>query len=281
VFELARTETAGAPIEGAPPAVAAGGEAAVAAEPAVESAPLAAVDAPPKGRVGLRGRKGRPLTHVAAAPPAAPPSAESADSSVEAAVSAALEEDQTDDRAPGAFWVSLGVGSGVGFHLSRTLESRPDFGVPTGFSTAALAHFAPEIGYRVSDKLAFSVQSRHQLVPRSGSVEMGPDQRAGFAHAVFARAHYRLAEFGEKVALWGTATAGGGSAIRLYVPANPAVGLSSSDTVAAGPVAFGPGVSVIYQASRRIGVLAELRALVTVGGFAALADLNLGVSCAF
>lgn len=290
VFEIARTETVGAAIE-APPAVAAEGgpapppEPAPAAEPAPTPSPspsLSQVDAPPKGRAGLRGRKSRPLTHAAAAEPPAPSAvAEGPDASVEAAVSAALEEEEEEAGQPGRLWVSLGIGSGVGFHLARPLESRPDYGVPTGFSMAALAHFAPEIGYRVSEKLAFSLQSRHQLVPRNGTVEMGPDARPGFAHAVFARAHFRLSQFGEKVAVWGTATAGGGSAIRLYVPANPARGLSSSDTVAAGPVALGPGISVIYQATPRLGAVAELRALVTVGGFAALADVNLGAAYSF
>jgi hypothetical protein len=97
---------------------------------------------------------------------------------------------------------------------------------------------------------------------------------------VFARAHYQLYDL-QKAEVWGTATLGGGSAIRLYVPANPDVGLPSSDTVAAGPVALGPGVSVIYHATRRVGLVGELRALATVGGFAVLADFNLGASFGF
>jgi hypothetical protein len=177
--------------------------------------------------------------------------------------------------------VSLGLGSAVAYHGERVLETRGDYSVPAGVSFAALAHFAPEIGYRVSDKLAFSVQSQHQLVPKSTNAAGGPDTRHGFAHAIFARAHYQLYSFHEKVELWGTATVGGGSAIRLYVPANPDVGLKNSDTVAAGPVALGPGVSVIYHATRRVGLVGELRALATLGGFAAVADFNLGASFSF
>jgi len=279
VFESARTQV------GPPPAEAK-------AEPEPKPAPVAA-DEPkaeprsePKaapsesagrGRRPARQAKGRPITHVAAEHPA--PKAEP-EPSVDAAVSAALEPEEPTGRDHG-WWFGLGIGSGVGFHGQRVLESRTDYSVPAGISFAALAHLAPELGYRYSEKWAFSVQTQHQLVPKSGTVEMGmTDNRPTMAHAVFARAHYQLYDL-QKAEVWGTATLGGGSAIRLYVPANPDVGLPSSDTVAAGPVALGPGVSVIYHATRRVGLVGELRALATVGGFAVLADFNLGASFGF
>jgi hypothetical protein len=241
----------------------------------------APTESPAKGRGRpVRGAKGR-ATHVAAAEP--PVSKPAPEPSVDAAVKAALEDEPEEvgrDRSH-PYWVSLGVGSGLGIHPQRVLENRTDYSVPAGVSFAAMAAFSPEVGYRVTDKLAFSLQSRHQFVPRNGTVKEGdPDNRPTMAHAVFARAHYRLYQQ-EKLELWGTATLGGGSAIRLYVPANPDVGLPSSDTVAAGPVALGPGVSLRYQATRRVGLVGELRALLTVGGFAALADVNLGATCSF
>jgi hypothetical protein len=244
-------------------------------------APVAA-EPPARGRGrAVRGVKARPAAHAAAEHPISKPEPEP---SVDAAVKAALEEEPEDASRDGGhpYWVSLGIGSGVGFHGQRVLESRTDYSVPAGISFAALAAFSPEVGYRFSDKFALSLQSRHQLVPRSGTVMEGKtDDRPTMAHAIFARAHYRLYELQEKLALWGTATLGGGSAIRLYVPANPDVGLPSSDTVAAGPVALGPGVSLRYQATRRLGLVGEVRALLTVGGFAALADLNLGAFASF
>jgi hypothetical protein len=245
-------------------------------------APVAS-EPPARGRGRpVRGVKGRPVAHAAAEHPVSKPEPEP---SVDAAVKAALEEEpeEASGRDTGhPYWVSLGIGSGFGFHPQRVLESRTDYSVPAGISVAALAAFSPEVGYRVSDKVAFSLQSRHQLVPKSGMVMDGmPDNRHSMAHAVFARAHYRLYEIQQKLELWGTATVGGGSAIRLYVPANPDVGLPSSDTVAAGPVALGPGVSMRYQATRRLGLVGELRALLTVGGVAVLADLNLGAYASF
>jgi hypothetical protein len=295
VFEVARTEVG--PIEAAPPAEAKAEPKAAEPEPkAAESepkaeprsepkpAPVASAEPAPRSHAATRGRgpKSRALAHAASERSTSKPA--EPEPSVEAAVSAALEEPEEAggrDRAH-PFWVSLGVGSGVGFHPSRVLETNDKYSVPTGISFAALAHLAPEIGYRFSDKLAVSLQSRHQLIPRSGTVDsMNPDSRPRFAHAIFARAHYQLYDSQQKVEVWGTATLGGGSAIRLYVPANPDVGLPSSDTVKAGPVALGPGVSVKYHATRRLGLVGELRALLTLGGFAALADLNLGAAYSF
>jgi Tfp pilus assembly protein PilF len=294
VFEAARTHSGvGAPEAAAPPAEAkaeskAEAKAEAKPEPKVaeetsEREPRAAESG--HGRLGrARGTKSRPLTHVAERP--APKTAEP-EPSVDAAVAAALEEPEEatgrDRKHP--FWFSLGLGSGVGFHFARDVETRPDYQVPTGFSAAALAHVSPEIGYRLNERFAVSLQSRHQLVPRSGNPPMGDtDTRAKFAHAVFAKAHYLLGDYSQhKVELWGTATLGGGSAIRLYVPVGSGSKSdpSSSDTVAAGPVALGPGVSVIYHATRRVGLVGELKMLATLGGFALVADLNLGASCTF
>jgi hypothetical protein len=294
VFDAARGQPAAAASSPAP--------AEPKAEPEAKPEPKAAVAEPPKAETRsepkpapvaesstrVRGRpvrtvKARQTTQVAAAPPLSKPEPEP---SVDAAVNAALEEEPRSDLgardATFPWFISLGVGSGVAYHGQRVLETRTDYSVPAGISFAALAHFAPELGYRYSDKLAFSVQTRHQLLPKSGMVKEGsPDSRPTMAHAIFARAHYRLYELKQRLSLWGTATLGGGSAIRLYVPANPDVGLPGSDTVAAGPVALGPGVSVRYQATRRLGLTGEMRALITLGGFAALADLNLGGYCTF
>src|SRR6185436_16919518 len=234
---------------------------AAAEEPKAEarSEPKTAAVAEARRRKPARQVKGRPITHTAAA-----------EHPVETAVSAALEEPEESAGRAHSWWVSLGIGSGFGYHGQRVLESRTDYSVPAGISFAALAHLAPEIGYRVSDKLAFSVQAEQLIINKNGAVDMGAaDTRHSMAHAIFARAHYQLYDL-QKAEIWGTATLGGGSAIRLYVPANPDVGLPSSDTVAAGPVALGPGISVIYHATHRVGLVGELRALATLGGFAAL-----------
>jgi hypothetical protein len=297
-FDAARTQSGVAAGESAAPPAEAKGQAKV--EPKVEAKIEAKVEAKPapeaseheskpaetaRGRLSrAKSSKTRAPTHVAERPVAKPAEPEP---SVDAAVAAALEEPEeaTGRDRSHPFWFSLGLGSGVGFHFSRDLESTPGYQVPTGFSAAALVHLSPEIGYRLSERFAISLQSRHQLVPKSGTVAMDTtDTRPSFAHAVFARAHYLLRDYAQhKVELWGTATLGGGSAIRLYVPPNtkPGSDLPASDTVAAGPVALGPGVSVIYHATRRVGLVGELKMLATLGGFALVTDLNLGAACTF
>jgi hypothetical protein len=178
-----------------------------------------------------------------------------------------------------AFWVGLGFGSGVGYHGRRDLETQSEFFVPAGVAAAALVHLAPEIGYRVSSRTAFSVQTRHQIIPTTGRVPTAIRPRT--AHAVFLRAHRLLVPLQENLELWGTAALGIGSAIRLYVPERPAAGLDASDTVDVGPIAFGPGVSLVYRMGPHVGLVAELRAMAAVSRFAALADLSLGASYAF
>jgi hypothetical protein len=176
------------------------------------------------------------------------------------------------------FWVGLGLGSGVGWHQRRDLEAQSEFFVPAGIATAALIHLSPEIGYRYGPRTAFSVQSRHQLIPVTGTV--GGADRQRMAHALFLRAH-RLLLSDNQLEVWGTAAVGGGSAIRLYIPQHPAAGLEASDTVAVGPLAFGPGVSVVYRTSSRLAIVGELRALVAAWRWAALADLAIGALYAF
>jgi hypothetical protein len=175
-------------------------------------------------------------------------------------------------------WVGLGVGSALGWHRRQDLDTQSDYYIPAGMATAALVHLAPEIGYRLDERTAFSLQSRHQLVPVTGTDSGG---RPRTAHAIFARAHRRLHAFGDRVDLWGTAAVGGGSAIRLYVPERPSAGLQASDSVSIGPLAFGPGVSLLYHPAPRVAIAAEVRSLVTVWRTAVLADFGLGAIFGF
>jgi hypothetical protein len=177
-------------------------------------------------------------------------------------------------------WAGLGLGSGLGWHTRQNdLEAQNEFALSSGFSGAALLHLSPELGYRWTDRTAFSVQTRHQLIPSSG--HLASDRRAHWAHAVFLRAHRRLADLGDRLQLWGTASLGGGSAIRLYVPPNAGAGLGASDTVSVGPLALGPGVSLAYAAGERVSLVATVNVLAAVWRFAALADFEVGAAYAF
>jgi hypothetical protein len=50
------------------------------------------------------------------------------------------------------------------------------------------------------------------------------------------------------------------------------------DTVASGPVLFGPGVGFRLQVGSNVGIVAELSSLLGVPNFTANADINIGVA---
>jgi hypothetical protein len=245
------------------------------AEPPAPTTPAKVAESAPAPLPKVAERAPAPRTLAAADPvPPRPPRGPEADVVVPVAPPA-----ERAGAAASPFWVGLGFGSGVGWHGHRDLETQSDFFVPAGVAAAALIHLAPELGYRVDSRTAFSVQSRHQIIPTTGRVPTAIRPRT--AHAIFLRAHRLLLPLQDNLELWGTAAVGIGSAIRLYVPERPDAGLNASDTVDVGPIAFGPGISLIYRMSPHVALVGELRAMAAISRFAALADLSLGASYSF
>jgi hypothetical protein len=183
-------------------------------------------------------------------------------------------------RAPGRFWVGFGIGSGLGAHPTRDLEHHLGKTVGTGLSYS-LIHVMPEVGIQYDDRLALSVQSRHQYISPSGGPDMAVSGKPPrLAHALLARAQYELWG-GEMFQFLGTAVLGGGSGFRLKVPPVPDSGLASSDTVAGGPLVFGPGLSVFFNINQKVLLAAEVRMLIGFDKLAALGEGSLGVQYAF
>jgi hypothetical protein len=262
-FEEARAKVTARPVPRPAPA---------AARPASDSAPAQPTPPPEPTPPLVATSEPSALSAPAAPPPspAAPPEGE---------LATRAEQRPARAIAPQPFWVGLGVGSAVGWHGRRDLETQDDFFVPSGVATAALVHLSPEIGYRLGARTALSLQSRHQVIPVTGTVESGVRPR--MAHAVFLRLHRLLKPFGDRAELWGTAALGAGSAIRLYIPQRPAAGLPASDTIDVGPLAFGPGLSLVYRTSPHVAIVGEVRMMAAVWQFAALADLGVGALYAF
>jgi hypothetical protein len=184
-------------------------------------------------------------------------------------------------RAPGSFFLGLGVGSGLGAHLSRNLEHHPGKKVSTGLAGSGLLHVMPELGIQYDEKLALSLQSRHQYIPTSGgpdSAVVGPPRRT--AHALLARIHYELWG-GERFQFLTTATVGGGSGFRLKIAPAPQSGLAASDTVLGGPLVLGPGATLFVNFTDSVLLAAEIRLLAGFDKFAALAEGSLGLQYAF
>ena len=184
-------------------------------------------------------------------------------------------------RAPGSFFLGLGVGSGMGAHMSRNLEHHLGKKVSTGLAFGGALHVLPEIGLQYDDRLALSLQSRHQYIRPSGGTDtavMGQPPRS--AHALFARLHYEVWG-GDRTQLLTTATVGGGSGFRLKIAPSPQAGLASSDTITGGPLVVGPGFSLFVNFTDQVLLASEIRLLVGFDNLAAVAEGSLGLQYGF
>ena len=183
-------------------------------------------------------------------------------------------------RAPGTFFLGVAFGSALGAHGTRPLELHPGKRVSTGLSFGGV-HALPEIGIQYDERLAFSIQGRHQYIPPTeGPDTMMLGKPPSMAHAVLARVYYALGA-GERAQFNTTLTVGGGSGFRLKVPPVPQAGLPSSDTISGGPLVFGPGLSLFLGLSESLVLASELRVLVGFDNLAGVAEGSLGLQYAF
>jgi hypothetical protein len=184
-------------------------------------------------------------------------------------------------RAPGSFWIGLGLGNGLGWHGRRPLERHPRRSVTRGVSPVGMGQIIPELGWQLGEHTSLSLQSRHQYLPASGS---GDAEATGAppttAHAVMARLQYSLVDLGDFEVL-GSAALGGGSALRMMVEPARELGLVTSDTVVVGPIVGGLGVGLAYNFNDRFMALAEGRSLAAGWNFGVLLEVNAGVQLAF
>jgi hypothetical protein len=191
-----------------------------------------------------------------------------------------LQAGRRNRRPARAVWIGLGLGSGFGWHLARSLEADVDKRIAPGFSGGGLGYVSPEVGVQWDERLAFSVQTRHQYVPVSGSGDPDRGSPPTSAHAVLARAYLSLWER-QAVQVLGTGTLGGGSALRLKVPPSSGWDRPQSDTISSGPVVLGPGAACFYNLGPKLTAVAELKMLVGVWKFAAALDVAAGAQYTF
>jgi hypothetical protein len=190
-------------------------------------------------------------------------------------------------RRPRRVFLGAGIGSGWGWHGRRVLEFRSENAVAAGFSPAGLLQLTPELGYQWDARTAFSLQTRHQFIPESGSgdTKLGHPEHSAFA--LLARA-YRF--FGESNGqLFVTGTLGAGSGFRLVVPPHPdnsgsaggTPSLSRNDTVRGGPIVLGPGLGFLYHFTPHIAWIVEGRGLAGLPDFAVLGEFSTGAQATF
>jgi hypothetical protein len=190
------------------------------------------------------------------------------------------------------FFALLG-GTGFGT-ASGTGEETRNNAVSSGVDWTRGGHLAPEIGYLVSPRLMIGAQARLQMVSGATAYHV-PDPLMGEcgsdhicspytgAFALLAKATWFLA--GPESAFQGyvSLSAGGGTIRHVSQVASPATcgtagNQTCMDTVAGGPVLFGPGVGFRYRVSDAVGIVGEIGGLVGVSNFTANADVNVGVA---
>ena len=177
-------------------------------------------------------------------------------------------------RAAKQGWVGWSLGSGYGWHGQQRLETRTISEVGAAFAPTGLGHFGFEVGGQLNDRVAVSLQSRHQVIPRQVLDSTAPPSSKPWAHAIFARAVYLFPREGAQLYVGGMA--GGGDGFRFRIDAQPSRGLGNSDTVRGGPFALGPVAGFVLPVLERLSLVAETRLLVGLPDAAVAAELNLG-----
>ena len=176
-----------------------------------------------------------------------------------------------------AVWLGWTFGSGYGWHPRRKLERRVDLEVDPGFAVGHLGHFGPEIGYQWRDRIAVSLQTRHQVIPRQATDPTQVDESQQWAHTLLARAIYLFPDFRPRLQPYTGGVVGVGEGFRFFVEAAPSRTLSTSDTVRAGPVVVGPIGGLIFRLADGLSVVGEARALFGVPDPAGMIDFSIGL----
>ena len=189
-------------------------------------------------------------------------------------------------RRQGAFWLSGGWGTGVGYHMASLLEWRRDAPpVSAGLHHAGWYNSYWEIGYLITDHIGTAVQARWEYIPIEGSGDTNKGRPANGAISVIGRGLYYLDLGAGNAQIQFSADLGGGNGYRFAFPptnslAHPQYvpGLNGvcskdlqgncilkptllTDTVRSGPLVYGAGAGFIYHFTHHIAANVELRFL--------------------
>jgi hypothetical protein len=200
----------------------------------------------------------------------------------------AAEEEDTDEAPPSRrFFVGLLLGTGAGWATGNGDTNADTMLQPSAFAPARLGQAAPELGYWVSSTLMLSVQGRFQAVTGTTDVYApdGVHRAANYAAAGFFKATW-IAR-GERSLHPFFSLAVGGGQIRHVVTLSslnscgPTRDRACVDTIAAGPVAAGPGGGVMLDLARAIALVLQFNTQLTFPAFSFNVDGNVGVALKF
>jgi hypothetical protein len=176
-----------------------------------------------------------------------------------------------------AVWLGWTFGSGVGYHGRRRLERRVDLEADAAFGAGHLGHFGPEVGFQWRERIALSLQTRHQVIPRQITDPTRIDSAQQWAHTLLGRGIYLLRDIHPRLQPYTGGVLGVGEGFRFRVEAAPSRTLSTSDTIRGGPVVLGPIGGIIFRVLEGVSLVGEVRAMFGVPDPALMGDFSLGL----
>jgi hypothetical protein len=199
----------------------------------------------------------------------------------------ATNDDDDDADVPAHRWfIAALVGGGAGW-AGGNGDTNADTIEPSRVALAGLGQLAPEIGYWLSATFMVSVQGRFELV--TGTTDVYANGR------VYHGANYAAAGF-----LKATWIVGGGPATRPFFSLAAGLGQirhvvtfdgldtcgasgksACVDTIAAGPVAVGPGGGLMFDLASNVAGVVQLNTQLTFPNYSFNVDANLGVALTF
>ncbi|HVZ74670.1 MAG TPA: hypothetical protein VHJ20_19945, partial [Polyangia bacterium] len=188
---------------------------------------------------------------------------------------------------PRHLYLALLVGSGAGWATGNG-DTNADVAVhPSSFALARLGHLAPELGVWWRPWLLFSIQGRFQAVTGTTDVYAGGRvyHAATYAAAGFAKATW-LGSSAGRVRPFFSLAAGGGT-IRHVVTYGALNDCGADhrqtcvDTIAAGPIAAGPGGGVMADLGGPFLAVLQVNTQVTMPAYTFNVDANVGVAAKF
>jgi hypothetical protein len=186
-------------------------------------------------------------------------------------------------RRAKAIFVGFSVGTGYGYHPASRLEYRTDLQIAAGLSSVGVMHFAPEIGYMITEAFSVSLQGRFQYIPEEGRAQANTGAPAHGANSVLAKLTYGFGLGNGQVTA--SLAAGGGEGYRLQVPPKPTndskTSLPRNDTVRAGPFIVAPGIGFLYHFHPAFGWVVDAKALIGMPDKGYAAEISTGPQVAF
>jgi hypothetical protein len=192
-------------------------------------------------------------------------------------------------RVPGTWWLGLAGGSGVAYHGREVVDSNSSatgttlpVHVRSGFSATSLFQVEPEIGYQLSRRFALSVMGRYQYAPKDADGYLPAANEHAIitsAFAAFVRAHLALLARGRFEAS-ASVGAGGGTSFLAVVPKqcrDDGCTLNHSDTVHGSAFGVLGGVGAMYTVAAHVGIVFDVKEIVTLPRSMAATEVSLGV----